>query len=138
MRPIIPRPGRNISRFSWDHWRLCPGQSGQKNGSASLNDIWSTQLNKIEFDWAFAEALNELFGPENELNVDYFSWAGYDTWGDFDGGPRDYDSPTDTEIDNPETFPGSWSSNGLPPFNSGETYSLVIDFDYEWLTFSTD
>ncbi len=100
------------------------------------NDLlYNTNITQIEFDWGYAESFDTLADPNDDLNIDYLRYGGRDTWGNFDGAERDYDSPTNTSLDSPDTFPSQWSSYDLPPFESGQTYTLDIDFDDEWLNF---
>lgn len=102
------------------------------------DDLLDTRITSIELNWDYAESYDALVAPDSELNIDFINYGGWGTWGDFDGSARDFDSPTNTSFDSPETFPGSWSSYGLPPFEAGETNTLDIDFDGEWSTFTTD
>jgi hypothetical protein len=100
------------------------------------NDIMDTRITGIELDWDYAESYDTLMDPVDYLSLDFITYRERYVWGDGNGEPRDYDSPTNTNLDYPETFPGEW--NSLPPFNAGVTYELNTDFDNEWATFSSD
>jgi hypothetical protein len=104
----------------------------------SNGDFYDTQITSIELGWSYAEAYDEAADPADELNVDFMIYGGRSTWGNGGGGARDYDSTTHTNLDSPETFPGDWSTYGLPPFDAGVTYTLDIEFDEEWASFADD
>ena len=137
-RPAVelPLPEPNCDLYSmtdftfgdWAHIRL----------DVTNGDEYGTRVTNIELDWNYAETFDNMIDPGDELNVDFFRWGGYDTWGYYDGSYRDFDSVTNTSLDSPDTFPGQWSSAGLPPFAPGRTYEYDVDFDSEWVTFSTD
>jgi hypothetical protein len=94
-------------------------------------DAYRSQLEQIVFDWGYAEAYDIVFNPGDELGVDYFTYDGDYIWGDGDGSPRDYDAPTDTNVDYPETWVSSL-------FDAGITYTLYADFDSGWGSFVSD
>lgn len=94
------------------------GDYGHVSVDITNNDLlYNTKISQIEFDWGYAEHFDTLADPNDDLNVDFMQFGGRDTWGDFDGNARDFNSPTNTSIDSYETFPGSWSSYVLPPFD---------------------
>ncbi len=101
-------------------------------------DQYGTRVTNIELDWNYAESYDDMIDPNDELNVDFFRWGGRDTWGYYNENDRDYDSVTNTSLDSPDTFPGYWALNGLPPFAPGASYIFDVDFDAEWVNFSTD
>ena len=102
------------------------------------NDATGTRVTNIEFDWNYAETYDALVEPGDELNVDFMNYGGRLAWGEGDGGARDYDAFTNTSLDAPNTFPGAWSTYGLPLFAPNSTYTLDIDFDNEWPSFNND
>jgi hypothetical protein len=99
------------------------------------NDILNTSITSIEVDWGYAESLDTILDPVDELALDYIISESRSVWGEYDGEPRDYDSPTNTSLDYPETFP-DWDD--LPTFKTGASYQLNMDFDYQSDTFSSD
>ena len=80
-------------------------------------DVVSAHLVSLELNWDYAEQLGAANGYNN-LNMDWFKWAGSYFPGHGNGGTRDYSS--------------SSSGNGLLPFNAGTTYRWDIDFDSGW------
>jgi len=101
-------------------------------------DAYGTRVSNIELNWNYPEQYDVLVDPNDELNIDFINYGGQTTWGNGDGYDRDYDSVTSTSLDAPDSFPGYWSSAGLPPFDPGSTYTVDFDFDNEWPTFNND
>jgi len=99
------------------------------------NDIMDTRITGIDVDWGYAESLDTILDPVDELALDYITYESRSVWGAYDGEPRDYDSPTNTRLDYPETFP-DWDD--LPTFKAGASYQLNMDFDNQSATFSSD
>lgn len=136
-RPAVPRPTPTPS-CDYEIGDFYFGNYAHTLVDITNNDATGTRVTNIEFNWDFAESFDVLVEPADELNVDYLNYGGRTTWGNGDGGVRDYDSFTSTSLDAPDSFPGNWSSYGLPPFAPGLSYTLDVDFDNEWPTFSND
>ena len=83
----------------------------------SNGDVVDANLVSLELIWDYAESYGTANGF-NDLNVDWFGWAGSYFPGHDQGGTRDYSSST------------IW--NGSVPFNSGTAYRWEIDFDSDW------
>ena len=136
----LPPPQPNCEAYSIGDINII------SNGNIQLDitngDKYGTQIDSIELNWDYAEEFEQKLIGSNELNVDYFQYGGLVTWGEGDGGSqgagRDYDSTTHTSIDSPSSFPGDWSSSGLPEFDEGQTYQFIVDFDGKWGSFASD
>jgi len=125
-------PGPDCNQYTIGDFYLI---DDEVNINIANYDILNTRIANIQLDWAYAESFDTFTELNGDLGLDYILYQWYYIWGDGSGDPRDYDSPTNTAIDYPETFP-DWDD--LPPFNAGKSYQINMDFDYEWSTFSSD
>ncbi len=117
----------------------------QDNGKIQLSvtngDAFSANVSDIVFDWEYLEDFleNTISPSDTSGNLDWISFsvtAGSSiVWGGGDKNERDYESPTDTRNDSPDT----WPTNPVP-FYPGVTYIIMADFDKSsespanWLT----
>ena len=100
-----------LSNFTFSNSAI--QQLGVFNG-----DVVDTEAIQIQFNWNFAEQYGTINGYPN-LNVDLFSWNGVNFYmGGNNDGVQDFSSPS------------NWS--GSLPFNSGSSYTWMIDFDGDW------
>jgi probable HAF family extracellular repeat protein len=125
-------PGPDCSKYTIGDFSL---NGDEVRINIANNDILDTKVENIQLNWDYAESYDKLTAPNGDLSLDYILYGWRSIWGEYDGEPRDYDSPTNTAIDSPETFP-DWDN--LPPFNAGESYQFSMDFDYQWVTFASD
>ena len=110
---ITPTPDCSkytLGNFSFINWAI-------QRLYIKNNDIVDANLISIELTWDNAEQYGAINGYNN-LNVDWFKWAGAFMPGHGQGGGRDYSSST------------VWS--GSLPFNAGGNYRWDIDFDGDW------
>ncbi len=98
------------------------------------NSPADANVTNILLDWNYAERVGEMLGYRY-LYVDWFKWNNTSTnvWGGQNEGaaPRDYDSPTDTSSDAPD----SWL--GPLPLPAGSSGQIKVDFDNNWSDFET-
>ena len=91
-------------------------------------DTFGTNVDSIIIEWDYAEGMDVLKDPDDELNVDLirFGTWGQLVWGGGDGNERDYDSPSNTLTEYHDTW--------LAPviFAPSVTYQLRADIDNEW------
>jgi len=97
----------------------------------SNGDEYGALVEQIIFDWDYAQAYDALVDAQDPFAIDYFSYDGLYIWGGGSGSPYDFESPTDTNTDYPETWTNA-------PFEAGGSYTLRGDFDNQWDTFNAD
>ena len=125
-----PTPVPNCNLYSLSDWNF---HAGAKQSLIVTNgDIYDAKVERIRFEWDFAEEFGEKNGASN-LNVDWFTWDGANAWGegDWGGGPgwgEDYASITDTDNDSYFTWKGPFD------FESSHSYTFKLDFDDDWGT----
>jgi len=110
---ITPTPDCSkytLGNFSFRNWAI-------QRLYIKNNDIVDANLTSIEITWDYAEQYGAMNGYNN-LNMDWFKWAGAYMPGHGQGGGRDYSSST------------VWSGN--LPFNAGGNYRWDVDFDGDW------
>lgn len=92
-------------------------------------DQYGTVVERIEFDWDYADTYDNLVDPNDDMNVDWFRYDGVSIWGGDNGDSiRDYDSTTSAAFD---------SASG-PAFIAGGSHNFQVDFDGQWDSFAAD
>jgi len=124
-RPAIVRelPQPNCDLYTMTDFALL--DNGNLQLTLTNNDRYSANLTRIVVDWGYAEQFLAVLG-DTSLRMDWFQYSQYggtNVWGSGNGGAVDYDSPTDTSADSPETWLGPQA------FNAGLSYIFRLDLD---------
>jgi hypothetical protein len=127
--PITPTPTPDcslytIGDFSFVNGALHPDYA-MLQVNITNNSPDAVGVESMSFDWSYAEQVGEL-RDYNDMLVDWIRWNGADAW---DG--HDYNSPTDTTADSPDSWSGPLP---LPAASSGQAR---FDIDNNWLDFET-
>jgi hypothetical protein len=99
-------------------------------------DAYATVLDQVIFDWDYASRYDAVVDARDEMAAANFVYGGQFIWGSSVQDPSnyDFDPPTDTDVDHPDT----WAASSSRLFDAGTSYTWTANFANQWDSFSSD
>ncbi len=133
-RPPVPRPLPEVNCDLYSITGPVLNTGGQVQWVIRNDDQYGASVTSMSFNWDYLEDFHEIsMNPaDTSVRADWITYRGNYVWGE---GVTDYESPTDTETDSPDSWKGPLA------FDKNLDYTLVIEFDknnepsYNWFTY---
>ncbi|MCI0519247.1 MAG: pilus assembly protein [Chloroflexi bacterium] len=127
--PVTPTPTPDCSLYTIGNFSFVNGAAHPDYAQLQINITNNSSspvgVESMSYDWSYAEQVGELRNYD-DMVMDWIRWNEADAWNG-----HDYDSPTDTTVDSPDTWTGPLP---LPATSSGQ---LKFDIDNNWADFET-